>query len=110
MLDESYNLMKENKIRTFRWLFYLGLFQLLAFLAIPVFIFPFEFIVDLELLAALTVGIIFVLFFLAINIYGLFIDKSRKPLYIIMTILMGCWIVWTVVSWLYIEYMDYLLR
>lgn len=102
--------MKENKVKTYRWLFYLGLIQLLTFLAIPVLIFPSEFIVDLGLLAALTVGIIFVLFFLAINVYGLFIDKSRKPLYIIMTILMGCWIVWAAVSWLYIEYMDYLLR
>ena len=102
--------MKENKIRTYRWLFYLGLFQLLAFLAIPVFIFPFEFIVDLELLAALTVGIIFVLFFLIVNIFGLFVDKRRKPLYIIMTILMGAWLTWSAISWVWIEHMDYLLR
>jgi hypothetical protein len=102
--------MEENKIKTCRWLFYLGLLQLLTFLAIPVFIFPFKIIIDLELLASLTVGIIFALFFLAINIYGLFVDKSRKPLYIIMAVLMACWIVWAIVSWSHIEYMDYLLR
>ena len=79
-------------------------------IAIPVVIFPFEFIVDLELLAAMTVGIIFVLFFLAINIYGLFVDKDRLSLYISIIVFLSMWIAWAVISWSYIEYMDYLLR
>jgi hypothetical protein len=67
-------------------------------------------IIYLEILAALTVGVLFALFFLGVNIYGLFADKHRKRLYIVMIVLMSAWVLWAVISWTYIEYMDYLLR
>lgn len=108
--DEHNTAIPGYKIKTIRWLFYISSLQLLVFFTVPVLIYPAQFLLYMEILAALTVGVIFGLFFLFVNIYGMFVDRSRKRLYIIMTILMGCWIVWAVVSWLYIEYMDYLLR
>jgi hypothetical protein len=62
------------------------------------------------MLAVLTVGVLFALFFLGVNIYGFFVDKHRKQLYIIMIVLMSAWVLWAVISWKYIEYMDYLLN
>jgi hypothetical protein len=67
-------------------------------------------IIYLEILAALTVGVLFALFFLGVNIYGFFMDKQRKQLYVIMIVLMSAWVLWAVISWKNIEYMDYLLR
>ncbi len=108
--DEQNSAIAGYKNKTLRWLFYISSFQLLVFFIVPVLIYPAEFLPYMEILAALTVGVIFALFFLFVNIYGLLVDGGRKRLYITMAILMGCWIVWAVVSWLYIEYMDYLLR
>ena len=79
------------KIKTFRWLFYISSFQLLVFFASPVLIYPAEILLYMEILAALTVGVIFALFFVFVNIYGLLVDRGRKRLYITMAILMGCW-------------------
>ena len=110
MPDDRNAAIPEYKIKTFRWLFYISLLQLLVFFTVPILIYPAEFLLHMEILAALTVGVIFGLFFLFVNIYGLFVDKSRKLLYIIMVILMGGWITWSVISWLWIEHMDYLLR
>lgn len=100
----------DYKIKTFRWLFYFSSFQILVFLTVPAIIFPASVRFDMVLMAALTVGMLFALYFLLVNIYGLFIDKSRKPLYITMTVLAGGWLVWASVSWIWIEHMDYLLK
>lgn len=101
---------KENKIKTFRWLFYISLLQLLVFFIVPIFIYPMEYLFYLEILAALTLGLVFGVFFLGVNIYGLLVDSRRRRLYIMMTILISAWIVWSVISWWYIQHMDYLLR
>lgn len=100
----------DQKVKTFRWLFYLSLFQLFVFFLVPSLMVPLEFLFYLEILAALTVGVLFAFFFLGVNIYGLFVDKRRKKLYIGIIIFITAWILWAFVSWLYIEYMDYLLR
>lgn len=110
MTGESNTTLNDYKVKTFRWLFYLSLFQLFVFFLVPLFMFPLEILLYLEILAALTVGLIFALFFLGVNIYGLFVDKRRKKLYIVLIILMTAWILWAFISWLYIEHMDYLLR
>ena len=98
------------KIKTLRWLFYFSLFQILAFFAFPAIVFPRQVVIDMECLAALTFGILFAVYSLSVNIYGLFIDKKRKLLYLIMTVLTGGWILWAIITWTYIEHMDYLLR
>ena len=104
-----------DKIKTYRWLFYISLFQILVLFAVPMVILrdvdvPAKTLLSLELLAALTVGVLFALFFLGINIYGLFVDKHRKGLYVVMIVLMTSWVLWAAVTWSYIEYMDYLLQ
>lgn len=100
----------EMKVKTFRWLFLISLAQVLAFFIVPVFVLSAKYLLYLELLAALTLGLIFGLFFLGVNVYGLFVDRSRRVLYISFITVIGLWIGWAVVSWSYIEYMDYLLR
>ena len=70
---------------------------------------PAKYILYVEILAALTLGLIPGFFLMAVSVCGLFVDKSRRPFYIAVVILIGLWIVWAAVSWLYIEHMDYLL-
>ncbi len=82
MTSESNITLQKQKVKTFRWLFYLSLFQLFVFFLVPSIMVPLEILFYLEILAALTVGVLFALFFLGINIYGLFVDKRRKKLYI----------------------------
>ena len=98
------------KIKTFRWLFYFSLLPIFFLFLGPSFMVPLKILPYLEILGALTVGVLFASFFLGVNIYGLFADKRRKWLYIIMILLMSAWILWAVISWMYIEHMDYLLR
>lgn len=100
----------ENRTRTFRWLFYMSLAQLLVFFIVPAFIYRAELLVYAEILAAMTLGLIFALFFLVVNVYGLFVDKSRRRLYVSIIVLVTAWVAWSIISWSYIEYMDYLLR
>ena len=110
MTSESNSTLQNQKVKTFRCLFYLSLFQLFVFFLVPSLMVPLEILFYLEILAALTVGVLFALFFLGINIYGLFVDKRRKKLYIGIILFLTAWIIWAFVSWLYIEHMDYLLR
>ncbi len=111
MINRS-NILIDNKVKTFRWLFYISLLPIIFLFIFPIVVFPIpmKIILYLEILAALTVGVLFALFFLGVNIYGLFADKHRKRLYIVMIVLMSAWVLWAVISWTYIEYMDYLLR
>ena len=111
MINRS-NILIDNKVKTFRWLFYISLLPIIFLFIFPIVVFPIpmNIILSLETLAALTVGVLFALFFLGVNIFGLFADKYRKRLYIVMIVLMSAWVLWAVISWTYIEYMDYLLR
>ena len=110
MTSESNITLQKQKVKTFRWLFYFSLFQLFVFFLIPSLMVPLSYLFYLEILAALTVGVLFALYFLGVNIYGLFVDKRRKKLYILLIIIMTAWIMWAFISWLNIEHMDYLLR
>jgi hypothetical protein len=100
----------EYRIKTSRWLFYFSCFQIAALFVIPALLYPARILFSMQLMAALTVGVLFAIFSLIVNIYGLFIDKKRKALYIIFAFTMAGWIIWAVVSWTYIEHMDYLLH
>ena len=98
----------ENKIKTYRWLFYISVFQLLVCLIFPIIIFPIQVLLYLEILIALTVGLLFGLYLLGVSIYGVFIDKSRLPIYIVIIIFVSVWTIWTIITWRYIEHMAYL--
>lgn len=108
MENSRYATLGENRVKTARWLFYLGLFQLLACFAFPAIMFPSRVLFAIELLNALTVGMLFGLYFLAVNIYGYIVDKKRRSMYIAIIVLICMWTSWTVVTWRYIERMRYL--
>ena len=98
----------ENRIKTFRWLFYLSIFQLLVCFIVPIIIFPIHVVFPIEMFIALTVGLLFGLYLLGVSIYGVFIDKSRLPLYIGIIVFVCLWTLWTIITWRYIEHMRYL--
>jgi len=108
MANKNDIVINENKIKTFRWLFYLSLFQLLVCFISPIILFSIQVLLYIEILIALTVGLLFGLYFLGVNIYGIFIDKRRRPIYIVMIIFISVWTIWTIITWLYIEHMYYL--
>lgn len=108
MVNKNDMVTNETRTKTFRWLFYISLFQLLACLIFPIIMFPKQILFYIEMLNALTVGMLFGLYFLGVNMYGIFIDKRRRPIYIVITIFIGVWTVWTIVTWLHIEHMHYL--
>ena len=99
---------KENKVETFRWLFYLSLFQLLACLTLPLLLFPGQVRFSIELLVVLTVGLLFGLYFMGVSIYGLFIDKTRRTIYSVIIILISLWVIGAILTWIFIERMPYL--
>ena len=106
MVDDI--MIAEYKIKTFRWLFYMSFFQLLMCFVFPAIVFPSQVLLYIAILNALTVGLLFGLYFLGVNIYGIFVDKSRRDLYVGIIILIFIWMVWTIINWLYIERMHYL--
>jgi hypothetical protein len=99
---------KENRIKTFRWLFYMSSFQLLVCFIIPVILFPIQVLLPIELFIALTVGLLFGLYSLGVNIYGIFIDKRWRTLYVVVTAIISLWIIWAVFTWVFIDRMHYL--
>jgi hypothetical protein len=108
MVDENVLVMNETKIKTFRWLFYMSLFQLLACLIFPAIVFPKQVLFYIEMLNVLTVGLLFGLYFLGVNIYGVLVDKTRRRIYIAIIAFVSLWMLWAIVTWLYIEHMHYL--
>ena len=97
-----------NHIRTFRIVYYLSLLQLLAFVVVPVFLFPAEYLLTLEILSALTFALVVGIFVFLVSIAGLLLDTVRRKLYIVSITVIGLWFIWAGVSWTYIEHMDYL--
>jgi len=98
----------KNDVKTFRWLFYISLFQLLVCLIVPVILFPFHSLLYIELLIVLTAGLLFGLYFLGVCIYGIFVDKSRLRIYIAIIVFISVWTIWAIITWRYIEHMNYL--
>jgi hypothetical protein len=108
MVNENGIETKDYKIRTFRWLFYMSLFQLLVCLAIPIIVIPIHALLYVEILIALTIGLLFGLYFMGVCIYGIFVDKSRFRLYIAVVSFVTVWTIWSVITWLFIDQMRYL--
>ena len=73
-------------------------------------IFPGKVIKDIEIISALTFGLVVGLFFGLVNILGLFYDRSRRYCYGVVLFLITLYFIWAIVSWSFIERMDYLLR
>ena len=97
-----------NHTRTFRAVYYISLMQLLAFVVVPIFIFPAEYLLTLEILSALTFALVVGMFVFLVSIAGLLLDTGRRKFYMVSITAIGLWFVWAGVSWTYIEHMDYL--
>ena len=100
----------QHKIRVFRWYFYIALGQFLLYFIVPAILFPSRFIKNIEIISALTLGLLVGAFFLLVNVLGMFLDRTRRILHISMLSLIAVYFLWAVVSWAFIEHMDYLLR
>jgi hypothetical protein len=108
MENNKHATLNENRIKTVRWFFYISLFQLLACFAFPMIILPMRILLPIELFNALTVGMLFGLYFLGVNIYGFIVDERRRSLYMTIIVFICMWTIWTVITWRYIEHMRYL--
>ena len=99
-----------NNTRVYRWYFYIALAQFLLYFIVPLLLFRNRAVVSVEVVSALTLGLAVGGFFLIVSILGLVLDKARRMLYAAMCALVALYFLWAVVSWAYIEHMDYLLR
>ena len=84
--------------------------QFIMYFIVPLMIFPSKVIKDIEIVSALTLGLLVVIFFGLVNIIGLVLDKSRRVVYYSMLIIIVAYLIWAIISWSYIEHMDYILR
>lgn len=100
----------EDAITAFRCAFYISLVQLLAFFLVPALVYPARILPHIEVMAALTLGLIPGLYFLIVNLVGIFADRARRPLHIFLSAAIGTWFTWAAISWATIERMDYLLH
>jgi len=98
----------EYRTKTCRWLFYLSLFPLLMCFIVPAILFPGPSLFTIEVLIAMTIGLLFGLYLMGVSIYGIFVDKSRLRLYMSIVVLVSLWTLWSVISWSHIEKMRYL--
>ena len=111
MAIKKHTAVNENRVKAFRWLFCFSLFQLLVCFAFPLIFFRIRIInilIILEFLNALTVGLLFGLYFMAVNIYGLFVDTKWWPFYVAIIIYISMWAILAAITWRYIEHMRYL--
>ena len=104
------NIVPDNKTKIFRWYFYIALTQFLMYFIVPAIIFPGKVIKDIEVISALSLGLLVGVFFGLVNVLGLFLDRPRRVLYKTILIFITLYFVWALVSWSFIEKMDYLLR
>ena len=100
----------EKRVKVFRWYFYIALTQFLMYFIVPLILFPNSVIKDIEVVSALTLGLLVGFFFFLVNILGLFLDRARRVLYGFVLSVITAYFIWAIVSWAYIEKMDYLLR
>jgi hypothetical protein len=98
------------RVRVFRWYFYIAFGQFLAYFIVPAILFPSRFIKDIEVISALTLGLLPGVFFLLVNVLGLVVDRTRRILHVSMLSVIAVYFLWVLVSWAFIEHMDYLLR
>ena len=100
----------ENRVKTYRWYYYLALTQLLLYFTVPILIFPSRIIKGVEVVSALTLGILVGFFFFLVSTIGLFLDRGRRSLYIVSMAIIVLYLSGAFLSWAYIEHLDFLLR
>ena len=100
----------EDRVKVYRWYYFVALAQLLLYFIVPMFIFPGQVIKDIQVISALTLGSLVGLFFCLVSSVGLFMDRRRRTLYIVSMSIMGLYLSGVFLSWAYIEHLDFLLR
>jgi drug/metabolite transporter (DMT)-like permease len=100
----------ESRVKIYRWYYYLALTQFLLYFMVPMLIFPGRVIKDIEVISALTLGLLLGLFFLLVSVLGLFLDRKRRARYIASASVIAVYFLCAFVSWSYIEHLDFLLR
>ena len=106
----DYRATVNSRTKTFRWYFYIALAQFSMYFIVPLMIFPGKVIKDIEVISALTLGTVVGMFFGLVNVIGLILDKPRRILHVIMLSIIAAYLAWVIVSWVFIDRMDYLLR
>ena len=91
MSEETNSKQVEHKTKVYRWLFYFSSFALIMSFLIPVLIFPGKVLLPLQLLNALTVALVVGIHSLAVNLLGLYFDKERRVLYLIIIAALSLW-------------------
>ena len=89
----------QDTITTFRCVFYISLIQIAAFFLVPAIVYPARILLHIEALAALTLGLIPGLYFLIVNLVGIFVDRIRRPLHLTLSAVIGLWFMWAAISW-----------
>jgi hypothetical protein len=87
----------EKGIKIFRWYFHIALLQLVLYFTVPAIVFPGSVVIDIEIISALTTGMIVCAFFLFVNIVGFFLDKSRRILYGTLMSLVTAYFLWVII-------------
>ena len=83
---------------------------MLLYFIVPILLFPSRVIKDVEIISALTLGLLVGFFFLMVSIMGLFADKRRRGVYIVSLSVIGVYFSAAVVAWSCIERLGFLLR
>ena len=82
----------------------------MLYFMVPVLIFPGRIIKGVEVISALTFGSLVGLFFFLVSAIGLFLDRGRRVLYIVSLSIIALYLSGVLLSWAYIEHLDFLLR
>ena len=100
----------ENRIKTYRWYYYIALTQFLMYFIVPMLIFPRHIIKDVEIISALTLGLVVGMFFLLTSVLGIVLDRQRRSFYLFSASAMGVYMLAALIAWSNIEHLDLLLR
>ena len=100
----------DNQIKVYRWYYLFALAQLILYFVVPMIIFPGQVIKDIQVISSLTLGPLVGLFFGLVSLTGLFLDRTRRPLYLVSLAVIVLYLAGVILSWAYIEQLDFLLR
>ena len=98
-----------NTIRTYRWFFAFSLLEVGMYYLVPALQFPPRYVFHIELISALTLGNVVMVFFLLVNIGGIIIDRERRSLYLGLLVFACLWLGLVVMTWANMERWDFLL-
>jgi hypothetical protein len=99
-----------ERIRIYRWFFYLSSLQVFMYFLVPALQLPSRMVFHIELISALTLGNVVVMFFLLVNVGGIIIDRERRSLYTGLLVFVCLWLGLVALTWARLERWEFLLR